>query len=59
MPKVNYYQKAGEPGPLERVKDERGRRNILKAVRVTEIHIFFPVSPWESSKVSLFVPLGN
>ena len=31
MPKLSYYQKAGEPGPLERVKSERSRRNILKA----------------------------
>ena len=39
MPKLNYYQKVGEPGPLERVKAERSRRNILKAVRATEMHI--------------------
>ena len=39
MPKLSYYQKAGEPGPLEQVKDERSRRNILKAVRATEMHM--------------------
>lgn len=39
MPKLSYYQKVGETGPLERVKDERGRRNILKAVRATELHM--------------------
>ena len=35
MPKLSYYQKAGEPGPLERVESERSRRNIRKAVRAT------------------------
>lgn len=39
MPKLSYYQKAGEPGPLERVEDERSRRNILKAVRAIEMHM--------------------
>lgn len=34
-PKLSHYQKAGEPGPLERVKDERSQRNILKAIRAT------------------------
>ena len=41
-PKLSYYQKAGESGPLERAKDERSRRNILKAVRATEIHMILP-----------------
>ncbi len=39
MPKLSYYQKAGEPNPLERVKDERSQRLILKAVRATEMHM--------------------
>lgn len=39
MPKLSYYQKVGEAGPLEHVKDERSRRNILKAVRATELHM--------------------
>ena len=39
MPKLSYYQKAGEPDPLERVESERSRRNILKAVRATEMHM--------------------
>lgn len=39
MPKLSYYQKAGEAGPLERVKDERSRRNILKVVWATEMHM--------------------
>ena len=39
MPKLNHYQKAGEPDPLERVEGERSRRNILKAVRAIEMHM--------------------
>ncbi len=39
MPKLSYYQKVGEADPLERVKGERSRRNILKAVRATETHM--------------------
>ena len=39
MPKLNYYQKTGEPGPLEQVEDERSRQNILKAVRAIEMHM--------------------
>ena len=39
MPKLSYYQKAGEPSPLERVENERSRKNILKAVRATEMHM--------------------
>ena len=39
MLKLSYYQKAGESGRLERVKNERSRRNILKAVRATELHM--------------------
>ena len=39
MPKLSYYQKTGEAGPLEQVEDERSRKNILKAVRATEIHM--------------------
>lgn len=39
MPKLSYYQKTGEPGPLEQVDDERSRQNILKAVRAIEMHM--------------------
>ena len=39
MPKLSYYQKAGEPGPLDWVKDERSQRLILKAIRATEMHM--------------------
>lgn len=39
MPKLNYYQKRGEAGSLEQVADEKGRNNILKAVRATEMHM--------------------
>ena len=39
MPKLSYYQKAREAGPLERVKDKKSRQNILKAVRAIEMHM--------------------
>ena len=39
MPKLSYYRKAWEPGPLEQVKNERSRKNILKAVRAIEMHM--------------------
>lgn len=39
MPKLSYYQKTGEPGPLEQAEDERSRRNILKAARAIEMHM--------------------
>ena len=39
MPKLSYYQKAGEAGPLEQVTDEKSRQNILKAVRAIEMHM--------------------
>ena len=39
MPKLSYHQKAGEPGPLEGVENERSRKNILKAVQATEMHM--------------------
>ena len=39
MPKLSYYQKKGEPGPLEKVTEERDRSNILKAVRAIEVHM--------------------
>lgn len=58
MPKLSYYQKAGEPGPLERAKDERSRRNILKAVRATETRMALScVSLWGYSRASLSVRL--
>ena len=37
MPKLSYYQKKGEPTPLERVEDERSRKKILKTVRAIEV----------------------
>ena len=39
MPRLSYYQKAGEAGPLEQVTDEKSRQNILKAVRAIEMHM--------------------
>ncbi len=39
MPKLSYYQKKGEPTPLEQVGDEKARKKILEAVRATEIHM--------------------
>ncbi len=39
MPKLSYYQKKGEPTPLERVEDERSRKKILKTVRAIEVHM--------------------
>ena len=39
MPKLSYYQKKGEPAPLERVEDERAREKILEAVRAIEMHM--------------------
>lgn len=39
LPKLSYYQKKGEPTPLERVKDETSRKKVLEAVRATEMHM--------------------
>lgn len=39
MPKLSYYQKKGEPTPLERVKDEKAPKKILEAVRAIEMHM--------------------
>ena len=39
MPKLSYYQKKGEPTPLERVKDEKSQEKILEAVRAIEMHM--------------------
>ena len=39
MPRLNHFRKTGEADPLEQVRDERSRRNILKAVRATEMHM--------------------
>ena len=39
MPKLSYYQKKGEPAPLERVEDEKSRKKVLEAVRATEMHM--------------------
>lgn len=39
MPKLSYYQKKGDPTPLECVEDEKSQEKILEAVRATEMHI--------------------
>ena len=39
MPKLNHYQKKGEPTALERVEGEKSRRKVLEAVRATEMHM--------------------
>jgi len=39
MPKLNYYQKKGDPAPLELVKDEKARKKVLEAVRAIEMHM--------------------
>ena len=39
MPKLDYYQKKGEPAPLERVGDEKAQEKILKAIRAIEMHM--------------------
>ena len=39
MPRLSYYQKKGEPEPLERVEGEKPRRKVLEAVRAIEMHM--------------------
>ena len=39
MPKLNYYQKKGEPMPLEQVEEGHARQKVLEAVRAIEIHM--------------------
>ncbi len=39
MPKLSYWQKKGEPTPLERVEGEKARRKVLEAVRAIEMHM--------------------
>ena len=39
MPKLSYYQKKEEPGPLEEVVEEKERSNILKTVRAIEVYM--------------------
>lgn len=39
MPKLSYYQKKDAPCVLEQVESKKERRNILKAVRATEVHM--------------------
>lgn len=39
MPKLSYYQKKGEPTPMEHVEDEKAREKVLKAVRAIEMHM--------------------
>ena len=39
MPKLSYYQKNGEPTPLEQVENEHARQKVLEAVRAIEMHM--------------------
>ncbi|MDE7246280.1 MAG: transposase [Lachnospiraceae bacterium] len=39
MPKLSYYRKKEAPSPLGQVGDAKGRQNILKAVRATQLHM--------------------
>ena len=39
MPKLSYYQKKGEPAPMEHVEGEKPRRKVLEAVRAIEMHM--------------------
>lgn len=39
MPKLCYYQKKGDPSPLECVKEEKSREKVLAAVRAIEMHM--------------------
>ena len=39
MPRLNYYQKKGEPTPLERVESEESRKKVLETVRAIEMHM--------------------
>lgn len=36
---LSYYQKKGEPTPLEHVKDEKARGKILEAAQAIEMHM--------------------
>ena len=39
MPKLSYYQKKGEPTPLEHVKNEKSRKKVLETVCAIEMHM--------------------
>ena len=39
MPKLDYYQKKGEPAPMEQVEGEKPRQKVLEAVRAIEMHM--------------------
>lgn len=39
MAKISYYQKKGEPTPMELVADEKPCKKVLKAVRAIEMHM--------------------
>ena len=39
MPKISYYQKKGEPAPMELVAGEKPRKKVLEAVRAMEMHM--------------------
>lgn len=57
MPKLNCYQKKGEPVPLERVEDEKSRRKVLKAIRATEMLWHCLVLQWGCCKAFPFILL--
>ena len=39
MPKLSYYQKKGEPTPMEQVEGEEPCQKVLEAVRAIEVHM--------------------
>jgi hypothetical protein len=39
MPKLGYYQKKGEPSPMEHVESGKARRKVLVAVKAIEMHM--------------------
>ena len=39
MPKISYYQKKGNPAPMELVIGEKPRKKVLEAVRAIEMHM--------------------
>lgn len=39
LPRLSHFEKKGAPSPLAEVKDEHGRKMILKAAAATEMHM--------------------
>ncbi len=39
IPGLSYYQKKGDPAPLERVESEESRKKVLETVRAIEMHM--------------------